>query len=156
MFAKSPVQKITDQDLHAFVDGELDGRRYREVVQHLASDPLAAEQVNGILRQQGGFAFLREHFAEIEPAADDDGPTLALARELAGKVRHQRRLRLGSIGSALLLTALVGSWTVWGPGPSGMRLAKVSPRRSWAMAPTLEGAASREPVVLGAPIGAHR
>ena len=126
MFAKSSVQKITDQDLHAFVDGELDGRRYREVVQHLATDPLAAERVNGILRQQGGFAFLREHFAEVEVA--DDETTLALARELAGKVRHQRRVRLGSIASALLLTTLVGSWTIWGPTPTGMRFLNGGPQ----------------------------
>lgn len=126
MFAKSSDQRITDQDLHAFVDGELDGRRYREVVHHLAADPVDAERVNGMLRQQGGFAFLREHLADLEPTGDEHA--LDLARQLAGKVRRQRRVRLSSIVSALALTSLVGSWTVWGPDTTSMNLLNHGPQ----------------------------
>lgn len=118
MFSRQPDPPVTDQDLHAFVDGELDGRRYRQVVQRLGVDAYAAERVSAILRQQGGFALLREHLADVD--ADEDEQSRELARRLAGAVRHQRRVRLTSVASALVLSVLVGSLTLWGPDPSTM------------------------------------
>ena len=82
---------MTDHDLHAFVDGELDGRRYRRIVAHLATDPMAAERVNGFLRQQGELAQLREQLADVDPLSDE--VTAELTRQLAGSMRHQRRVR---------------------------------------------------------------
>ena len=109
---------FSEHDLHAFVDGELDGRRYREVVARLSSDAAAAERVNGYLRQQGELASLREQLADLEPVADE---TLSdLTRQLAASMRHQRRVRVGTLGAALAASALVGMITWWGPNPGDM------------------------------------
>jgi anti-sigma factor RsiW len=117
MFAKIPDQRLSDQDLHAFVDGELDGRRCRRVVRQLATDPTAADRLNGFLRQHGEFATLRQHLDTVE-ADDGDARIAELTRQLAGTVRHHRRVRLSSVVSSVLLAGLVGSWSLWGPDPS--------------------------------------
>ena len=109
---------VFEHDLQAFVDGELDGRRYREVVARLASDSAAAERVNGYLRQQGEFAGLREQLADLEPAPND--LMAELTQQLAGSVRHQRRVRASALGMALAASALLGIITWWGPNPGEM------------------------------------
>ena len=106
MLTNDSSGSLSDADLHAFVDGELDGRRYREVVALLANDAFAAERVNGYLRQQGEFAALREQLAGIEPMQDD--LTEELTRQLAATMRHQRRVRFGAIGSARAAPDRVG------------------------------------------------
>lgn len=118
MFAKHSDRRLSDQDLHAFVDGELEARRYREVVQQLATDPGAAERLGGFLRQHGELALLREHLDEVR--VDRDGPLAELGGALAGRIRRHRRVRLCSAASGALLAALVGSWTAWGPDPGLM------------------------------------
>ena len=118
MTSNDTVASLTDHDLHAFVDGELDGRRYRQIVAHLANDQAAAERVNGYLRQQGELAALREQLADLDPVADE--MTAELTRQLAGSMRHQRRVRYGAIASALAATMLIGMVSVWGPDPSLM------------------------------------
>jgi anti-sigma factor RsiW len=107
---------LSDADLHAFVDGELDGRRYRQIVALLANDQMAAERVNGYLRQQGELAALREQLSDLEPMQDD--LTAELTRQLTATVRHQRRVRFGAIGSALAASVLLGVVGMWGPDPS--------------------------------------
>lgn len=116
MSANDPIPLVSDHDLHAFVDGELDGRRYRRVVAHLATDPLAAERVNGFLRQHGELALLREQLADVDPLSDR--ATAELTRELAGAIRHQRHVRLGMTSSGLAIAAVIGLWSLWGPDPS--------------------------------------
>ena len=83
MSSNDTVALLTDHDLHAFVDGELDGRRYRQIVAHLANDQAAAERVNGYLRQQGELAALREQLADLDPVQDE--LTAELTRQLAGR-----------------------------------------------------------------------
>ena len=118
MSQTNSVSLITDHELQAFVDGELDGRRYRRLVAHLANDPVAAERVNGFLRQQGELAQLREQLADIDPLSDP--VTADLTLQLAGSVRHQRRVRMGMLGAGLMASALVGLVSWWGPNPSEM------------------------------------
>jgi anti-sigma factor RsiW len=118
MSSNDTVTSLTDHDLHAFVDGELDGRRYRQIVAHLANDQAASERVQGYLRQQGELAALREQLADLDPPPDEI--TAALTRQLAGAVRHQRRVRYGAVGSALAATILIGMVGMWGPDPSQM------------------------------------
>jgi anti-sigma factor RsiW len=118
MSSNDSVVSLTDHDLHAFVDGELDGRRYRQIVAHLANDAAAAERVNGYLRQQGELASLREQLTDLDPAPDHF--TAELTRQLAGSIRHRRRVRNGAVGSAVAATVLVGMLTYWGPNPSEM------------------------------------
>ncbi len=122
--SSDPIPLITDQDLHAFVDGELDGPRYRRVVAHLATHPVAAERINGFLRQHGELAVLHEHLADLDPLAD--ARTSELTRELAGTIRHQRRVRLGLAGSGVAAVVLVGLWGLWGPDPG-----RVAERLAW-------------------------
>lgn len=107
---------VTEHDLHAFVDGELDGRRYRRVVSYLATDPFAAERVGEFLRQQGELTVLRERIDDT--AYVPDARTTELIDALAGAVRHRRRARLGMAGSGLAAACLVGMWLAWGPAPS--------------------------------------
>jgi anti-sigma factor RsiW len=119
------VSLVTDHELQAFVDGELDGRRYRRIVAHLANDSVAAERVNGFLRQQGELALLREQLADFDPLSDPITADLTL--QLAGSVRHQRRVRMGMLGAGLMASALVGLVTWWGPNPGEM-----AQRLSWS------------------------
>jgi anti-sigma factor RsiW len=125
MSADNQIPLVTDHDLHAFVDGEVDGRRYRRIVAHLAADPQAAERVNGFLRQHGELALLRDQLADIDPLGDR--VTSDLTRELAGAMRHQRRVRFGVTGTGLAAAVLVGLVSLWGPDPS-----KVAERLSWS------------------------
>lgn len=106
---------ITEQDLHAFVDGELDGQRYRTVIAHLAANPDAADRVNGFLRQHSELVALREELADLDPLPHER--TEVLARELACAMRHQRRTRLSLASSGLVVTLLVGLVSLWGPNP---------------------------------------
>jgi anti-sigma factor RsiW len=122
--SSDPIPLVTDQDLHAFVDGELDGRRYRKVVARLATDPVAAERVNGFLRQHGELVGLRERLADIDPLAD--ARTAELTRELAGALRHQQRVRLGVASSGIAAVVLAGLWGLWGPDPG-----RVAERLAW-------------------------
>ena len=119
------VSLVTDHELQAFVDGELDGRRYRRIVAHLANDPVAAERVNGFLRQQGELAQLRDQLADIDPLSDP--VTADLTLQLAGSMRHQRRVRMGMLGAGLMASVLVGLVTWWGPNASEM-----AHRLSWS------------------------
>jgi anti-sigma factor RsiW len=116
MSPNDTVAPLTDHDLHAFVDGELDGRRYRRIVAHLANDQAAAERVNGYLRQQGELAALREQLGDLDPGQDED--TAVLTRRLAGSMRRQRRVRFSAVAAALAATLLIGMVGVWGPDPS--------------------------------------
>ena len=125
MPADNQVPPVTDHDLHAFVDGEVDGRRYRRIVAHLAADPQAAERVNGFLRQHGELALLRDQLADVDPLGDR--VTAELTRELAGAMRHQSRVRLGATGVGLAAAVLVGLFSLWGPDPS-----QVAERLSWS------------------------
>lgn len=125
MSADNQIPLVTDHDLHAFVDGEVDGRRYRRIVAHLAADSQAAERVSGFLRQQGELALLRDQLADIDPLGDR--VTADLTRELAGAMRHQRRVRFGVTGTGLAAAVLVGLVSLWGPDPS-----KVAERLSWS------------------------
>jgi anti-sigma factor RsiW len=124
MSANNSVPPVSEQDLHAFVDGALDGRRYRRVVAYLATDPYAAERVNEFLRQHGELAALRHQLDDRELASDPR--TDELVRQLVGAMRHRRRVRLGLVGSGLATACLVSLWTIWGPAPS-----HVAERLAW-------------------------
>jgi anti-sigma factor RsiW len=101
---------VAGRDLHAFVDGELDGEGYRAVVARLAADPDAAERVGDLLRQRGALLALREQLDDVDPLQDER--TAALARGLADAVRRRRRVRRGLASSGLALTLAVGLWGV--------------------------------------------
>lgn len=120
---------LTDQDLHAFVDGELDGRRYRQVVAQLAADLEAAERVNSFLRQRAELAMLRESFDLRDLGATPNRGIDTLVRQLVQTIRHRRRARAGLAGSGIAACLLVGIWTTWGPNPR-----EVAEHLSWRSA----------------------
>jgi anti-sigma factor RsiW len=109
---------LGEQELHAFVDGALDGRRYRAVVARLAGDAEAAARVGGYLRQQGELAALRAQLAELDPPADP--VTAALTRELGQGVARQRRVRHLAGATALAASVLLAVVGFWGPSPGEM------------------------------------
>lgn len=80
---------VAEQDLHAFVDGKLDGESYRTVIAYLSTSPEARERIIGFLRQQGNLAALREQLSDIDPLPDKQ--MKALVQSLAGTLRYQRR-----------------------------------------------------------------
>jgi anti-sigma factor RsiW len=131
----APVRRlhpVTEQDLHAFVDGELDGEGYRAVVAHLAISPDAGERVGDLLRQQGRLAALREQLGDaVDPPPDER--TEALMQGLAGALRYRRRARR-SLVSGLALTLVVGLWGLWGLGPR-----VVAERLPWPSSPSSDG-----------------
>ena len=62
-------RSVSENDLHAFVDGHLTRERDREVVAYLATDPPAAERARAFFEQQEALAALRHSLAE-----DQAGP----------------------------------------------------------------------------------
>lgn len=113
MFASTSDQRLSDQDINAFVDGELDARRYRQVVQLLATDPGATERLGNFLRQHGELTQLREHLEEV--VVEPESATAELGLRLAATMRRHRRLRICSGAAGVLMSGLVAGWMAWGP-----------------------------------------
>jgi anti-sigma factor RsiW len=80
-------RSVSENDLHAFVDGHLTRGRDREVVAYLATDPAAAERARAFFEQQEALAALRHSLAE-----DQAGPSWPdFGQVLGRKVQVQRR-----------------------------------------------------------------
>ena len=118
MFASTLDQRLSDQDINAFVDGELDARRYRQVVQLLATDPGATERLGNFLRQHGDLAQLREHLEDV--SVEPESATAELGMRLATTMRRHRRFRLASGAVSMLMSGLVAGWVAWGPDTGTM------------------------------------
>jgi anti-sigma factor RsiW len=121
--------QLTDQDLHAFIDGELDGRGYRAVVGRIAADPELAERANAFMRQRAELAQLRSFFDPDDTPEVANAATQALVQQLAARIRHRRRVRLSLAGSSIAAAALIGLMTAVGPTPRD-----VAGRLSWRTA----------------------
>ena len=105
---------VAEQDLHAFVDGKLDGESYRTVIAYLSTSPEARERIIGFLRQQANLAALREQLSDIDPLPDEQ--MKALVQSLAGTLRYQRRARCGLVlVSGIALTLVIGLGGLRGP-----------------------------------------
>ena len=111
-------------DLHAFVDGELDGARYREVVAALADSGEMTAQVNAYLQQNAALATLRADLALVPGEERTD----ELAAAIAAHLGSQRRLRWKSVAAlAAAVAVLVAGVRAW---PPLGRLRLPSPRAS--------------------------
>lgn len=93
---------ITDQDLHSYVDGELDAVRAAEVEKFLQQNTDASEQVAIWRRQNDTLRALYGHLAD-EPVPDRLDP-----HRLAANIRTEVG-RWRSIAAALILVTLGGA-----------------------------------------------
>jgi anti-sigma factor RsiW len=79
---------VSENDLHAFVDGQLAPERRRELETHLAAHPGAAERVRAFVGQREALAALRDSLARGRTEA----PRTDIGRALGRVVRWQRRI----------------------------------------------------------------
>jgi len=105
---------VTDDDLHAFVDGQLDAERVPAVLRHLQAHPDAAVLAASWQAQR---LQMRRLYRETEP-----GPVpAALAAVVQRRIRRERWRPWGQALAAMLLVAVgaVGArlWPTGGPAP---------------------------------------
>jgi anti-sigma factor RsiW len=104
---------ITEGDLHAFLDGELDDARRAEVMSYLAEHLEAAEQLDIYGRQR------EELRAALAPIAEEViPPRLELTRIIASRNAPTRIANRYGLAASVLLVAsgAVGGWFLRGIG----------------------------------------
>ncbi len=89
-------------DLSAYADGELSGRRRREVARHLAADPESAAVVDAYRRQD---ELLKLGLKSLSVASDEDG--LGSEKHRAGRPDRRRVLTAAAVAA---LSAGTGGW----------------------------------------------
>ncbi len=95
---------VTEADLMAYVDGELDFARKVEVEGHLAGDPALASRIMGELRTRGEL-----RLALAEPSLPDDATTSRIAEALRRTLRRRRPLRR-LMRAATVVLLIGGGW----------------------------------------------
>jgi anti-sigma factor RsiW len=136
---------VGEDDLHAFVDGQLPAERHHEVMAYLAVHPDAADRISVLLRQRVEMAALRERLNDSEPEAELAVLEHALCRVVRRQRRVSRVLGAGSVAAALLFTVTTAGW--WITGGQGERAAGA---RQVAEASTEARTASWRQVTAGA------
>jgi anti-sigma factor RsiW len=109
----------SEDDLHAFVDGELAGDRLDGATARLRADRAAAERVGAYAEQRAALAALREELALVarpSPAVRD------LEQALCDAVWRQRRVQRS--------TAVAGAAAVGGAAVVAMAVAAIG-YKSW-------------------------
>ena len=81
--------KISEHELHAFVDRQLANERQRDVTAYLAAHPAAAQRVAVFARQRAALAALAQCVAHTGAGA----PATELEQALCRAIRRQARLR---------------------------------------------------------------
>lgn len=98
---------ISEQDLHAYIDGELDAARAAEVEAFLAENPAEAERVRHFRQQNAALRRLFDPIVE-EPVAS------RFEHFSSARTRNWRALgRYGAIAASLVLALALG-WTLRG------------------------------------------
>src|SRR5579884_3476831 len=93
---------ITESDLHAYIDGELDAGRAQAVAAGLSADPALAKRVAAY---QADMAMLKKLYG---PMAEQPGrPYLALVENARPRPAFSRRL-VGAIAAAALIALAIG------------------------------------------------
>jgi anti-sigma factor RsiW len=104
-------QPITEDDLHAYVDGVLDTARHGEVVIYLGAHSDVAQRVAGFSGQR---EMLR---AALAPIADEPiPPQLNLARIIEARRRHRAPTWWAAAAAVLLCVGGLGGWWLRGLG----------------------------------------
>ena len=98
----------SDQELHAYADGQLDADRRREVERYLADHPDAAREVDAIRQQTDG---LRRQHADLGRFVAP--PRLDPAQiRLAQAARRRRAMALAASLVLMLGLGSVGGWQI--------------------------------------------
>lgn len=100
------MQEIREHELHAYVDGALDGHARAAVETYLAENPTAAEEVAGWQRQNETLRALYGHFAN-EPAP----PRLSayrIQRESAARALQWQRMAAAAV--LLVAAGMAAGW----------------------------------------------
>lgn len=111
------ARPITEDELHALVDGALDGARSAEVERYLGDHDEVARKVEGYRRQRSALR------AALAPIADEPVPARF---DLARMVEERRRPRAAwwqaAAAAVLLAIGAASGWSMRGPGSvaSGM------------------------------------
>jgi anti-sigma factor RsiW len=139
------AKKISEDELHAYIDGELAPERHADIEAHIASSPELAERLNAYRRQEDALR------ARFDPVVTETVPDRLLHR------------RVGSIPRALRYAAVAGWLTLGGAagwflhGTKGADQAPDAP--SWArraaVAHAVYSPEVRHPVEVGADQEAH-
>jgi anti-sigma factor RsiW len=99
-------REITEYDLHAYADGELDEPARATIQAHLAENPAAAEEVDGWRRQNETLRALYGHIA-AQPVP---------ARLGLYRIERERRARAGhrsQMAAAAILLIAIGTAAGW-------------------------------------------
>lgn len=147
-----PERPIIEDDLHAYVDGQLDPNRQPELERHLAQHPDAARLVAAYQAQR---AALRAAFADtqIEPLP----PRLDLSR-LVGQ-RVQRRRAPWRVAAGIVVALGVGGASGWflhsaqTPGRIGLALQGL--KQEALASHAVYATDRRHPIEVGAADAAH-
>jgi anti-sigma factor RsiW len=136
------MNEVTEQDLHAYVDRQLDAARRQEVEAHLAADPVAAEKVVAYRRQNETLHAL------FDPTLDEPIPARLRkpARTTWPVLRYAAMMGWLAVG-------LVAGWAARGPGVVPMTVASL-PQQA-AIAHVVYSAEVLHPVEVGADQEAH-
>jgi anti-sigma factor RsiW len=102
----STTRPVSEDDLHAYVDGALDAERRGEVEAYLAANPAVAERVRVM---SAGRTALRDHFA---PVLAEPVPSALNLQRMMAEHRRPAAARWRSAAVAVLLLGLggVGGW----------------------------------------------
>ncbi len=100
------MMPVTEADLHAYVDGQLDPDRRAAIEAHLKDDPETAERIADYRRQNEG---LRALFGGV---ADTPVPTALTPAAALARRRDRRRATLARSAAAVVLLAIGagGGW----------------------------------------------
>lgn len=138
------MKPISESDLHAYVDGQLDPLRRVEVEAYLASNPAEAERIAGYRRQNEAL------HAAFDPV---------LAEPVPARMRRPERprytlLRYAAVAGWMILGGVIG-WTLHGSDDGESVAATTTLARQAAVAHVVYAPELRHPVEVGADQEAH-
>ncbi len=100
----SAGRPISEEDLHAYVDGVLDAGRQAEIDEYLGRHPEVAARVAGYVRQR------QDLRTALRPIADEPvPPDLSLLRLFETRRQRPNLPRWGSIAAGLALLIIGGA-----------------------------------------------
>lgn len=136
------MKNVTETELHAYVDGQLDSARRAEVEAYLAANPAQAERVRAYAHQN------EKLHALFDSTLDEPIPEALRRRPARFTLRPMRY-------AALLAAALIGGSFGWAlRGTSPLTIAQTMPQRA-AMAHLVYAPEVRHPVEVSAKEEAH-
>lgn len=124
---RRPVSAVTEDELHALLDGRLDAAARADLEARLASDPAAQATLQGWQRQQAALRGLHE------PVLREPVPASLLAaatRAARARDQMQQWWRLGGMAAGIALAFGLG-WLTHGQVERSTTLTRVQPAREF-------------------------